>query len=279
PNTGRMAPKTEHWYTFTAGKVDGKLIENYSLTMFFTPGEPNLARYVTFEMFTGSQLPIWSRGTPDDMEHFGAGSWVSRDGDYITGERLWHGTVVDGDTYYVKITNGTSKWIDYHLVPGDIINMELGEPKIKPQKAVVQIPAEPTGKDIGAPLLLQKGRTSGKLAAGEDLWFSFTTPNTNKKSFDFLPYSIGLTHKPGYGYLAHHINVEIYPYQMQQIWRRGTGDEMTPLGVGSFTKYNEAADTHTWLWDGHLVSNTTYFIRIRNDGGQEIDYDLLVRRK
>ena len=277
PNTGRLAPKTEHWYTFTPGKVDDKLIENFSLTMFFTPGEPNLARHVTFEMFTGSQYQIWDRGTPDDMEHFGAGSWVSRDGDYDTGERLWHGTVVDGDQYFVKITNDTGKWIDYHLFPGDIINTELGEPTIKAPKLIAA--DHPTGKDIGAPLDIDKGRTQGKLSAREDIWFSLTTPNTNPDSFDFLPYLVELTHKPGIGAVANYVNVEIYPFQEQHIWRRGDTDKIQPLGAGSFTEYGEPDDSHTWVWDGHLVSNTIYFVRIKNDSVQEIDYDLLIHRR
>ncbi len=275
-NTGLLAPKSEHWYAFTPGKLDDKLIENLSLTMFFTPGEPNLARHVIFEIFDGGQYHIWERGTPQDMQHFGVGSWISRDGDYITGERLWHGTVVDGNSYFVKITNGTTKWIDYHLVPDDIINIELGKPTV--QKAV-PAPTTPTGKDIGSPLIVQKSYNQGKLASTEDIWFSFTTPNTNPDSFDFLAYLIELTHKPGYGSVAHHINVEIYPYQEQLMWRRGDGDKITPLGVGSFTEYNETQDTHTWVWDGNLVSNTTYFIRVRNGSPQEVDYDLIIRRQ
>jgi len=276
PNTGRLAPKSEHWYTFTPGKVDDELIEDFSLTMFFTPGEPNIARYVTYELFTGSQYHIWERGTPQDMEHFGAGSWVSRDNDYMTGERLWRGTVVDGDQYFIKITNGTNKWIDYHLVPDDIINMELGKPTVnKPKPA----PTTPTGKDIGSPLTLNKSRNTGKLASGQEKWFSLTTPNTNPGSYDFLDYLVELTHKPGFGAVARHINVEIYPYQDQQIWQRGDTDKIAPLGVGSFTQYNEAQDTHTWVWDGNLVSNTTYFVRIRNGSPQEVDYDLRIRRK
>jgi hypothetical protein len=280
PNTGRLAPKTEHWYTFTPGKVDDKLIENYSLTMFFTPGEPNLARHVTFEMFTGSQYHIWERGTPDDMDHFGAGSWVSRDGDYITGERLWHGTVVDGDKYFVKITNDTNKWVDYHLYPADIINTELGDPSGKKSVPVTaNVVASPTGKDIGSPLVAKKGLNAGKLAAGEDIWFSFRTPNVDPDSFEFLPYKMELAHKPGIGAVAHHVNVEIYPFQEQHIWRRGDTDKLTPLGAGSFTEYDEARDSRTWAWDGHLVSNTIYFIRVRNNSPLGIDYDLLVRSK
>jgi len=248
--------------------------------MFFTPGEPNLARNVTFELFTGSQYHIWDRGTPQDMEHFGAGSWVSRDGDYITGERLWHGTVVDGDQYFVKITNDTGKWVDYHLYPDDIINTELGLPlNDDAQTAAVETNTTPTGKDIGAPLPLYKTRSQGQLPAGEDIWFSYTTPNTNPDSFDFLPYQMTVIHKPGIGAVAHYVNVEIYPYQEQQIWRRGDTDKIKPLGAGSFTEYDEAADTHSWVWDGHLVSNTTYFIRVKNDSVQDIDYDLLIRRK
>jgi hypothetical protein len=75
------------------------------------------------------------------------------------------------------------------------------------------------------------------------------------------------------------VNVELYPYQEQHLWRRGDTDKLTPLGVGSFTEYNEALDSHTWVWDGHLVSNTIYFIRVRNNSLQEIDYDLFIRSK
>lgn len=279
PNTGRLAPKSEHWYTFTPGKVDGKWIENMSLTMFFTPGEPNLARHVTFELFTGSQYPIWERGTPQDMAHFGAGSWVSRDGDYITGERLWHGTVIDGDQYFVKITNDTAKWIDYHLLPADITNTELGEAVvIKPAPAAA--PAAPTGKDIGSPLTLQKNQTSGKLAAGQDIWFSFKTPPAKEtETVEFFAYLMELTHKPGLGHVTNHVNLELYPFQEQHIWQRGDTDQIKPLGAGSATAYNEAGNSHTWLWQGNLVSNTIYFIRVRNDSAEEINYEFMIRRQ
>jgi hypothetical protein len=233
-------------------------------------------------MFTGDQLPIWSRGTPDDMAHFGAGAWVSRDGDYDTGERLWHGTVVDGDQYYVKLTNATGKWIDYHLVPGDITNIEMGDPdgsKARAAKAVPQPPIVATGKDIGAPLLAAKGSNTGKLPANSERWFSFTTPGITGKGYEFKSYLMELSHRPGFGSVANHVNVEIYPYQQQALWRRGDGDQMTPLGAGSFTEYNQASDSHTWVWDGHLVSSTTYFIKVRNGSAQEVDYDLRIRPK
>lgn len=279
-NIGRLGPQTEHWYTFTRGDLDDEIIEGLSLTMFFTPGEPNIARHITFEMFTGSQFEIWDRGTPEQMEHFGVGSWLSRDGDYDTGERLWHGSVVDGDRYYVKITNDTGNWVDYHLLTGDVTNIEMGpkgEPLDRPTKFIA--PKRPTGKDIGSPLTIAAGKTDGHLAAGEDIWFSFThrTPNPDKSELEH--YVVRLDHTPGAGFVTNHVNVEIYPFPEQHIWQRGDTNKIQPLGAGSDLEYDKDNDIHTWIWDGHLISNTTYFVRIRNDSPRAIDYDLSIEQR
>ncbi len=106
-------------------------------------------------MFTADQYQIWDRGTPDDMNHFGVGSWVSRDGEYGTGERLWHGNVVDGDQYYVKLANDSNEWIDYHLLIGDIINIEMGPP-LENTKIPELAELIPAGLDIGSPLTIGK---------------------------------------------------------------------------------------------------------------------------
>jgi hypothetical protein len=278
-NIGRMAPGTERWYTFTHTDLDKDLIEGMSLTMFFTPGEPNLARHVTFEMFAGSQYHIWERGTPKAMEHFGVGSWVSRDGDYDTGERLWHGSIVDGDQYYVKITNDTAQWVDYHLLTGDIINIEMG-PKPAPSTTVKAIfTGPPTGEDIGSPLPVSVGRKAGQLPAGQDLWFQFDTKTTNPDKVEQQHYVLTLDHTPGAGFVTNYVNVEIYPYPDQHLWQRGTTDQIKPLGAGSDLKYDKATDTHTWVWDGHLISNTSYFVRVRNDSARPINYDLLIEQR
>jgi len=279
-NIGRLGPQTEHWYTFTRADLDEEIIEGLSLTMFFTPGEPNIARQVTFEMFSGSQLEIWDRGTPEQMEHFGVGSWLSRDGDYDTGERLWHGSVVDGDRYFVKISNVTENWVDYHLLTGDITNIEMG-PKVEPldQPTKFIAPKPPTGKDIGSPLTIAAGGTDGHLAAGEDIWFRFEhkTPNADKSELEH--YVVRLDHTPGAGFVTNHVNVEIYPFPEQHIWQRGDTDKIQPLGAGSDLEYDKENDIHTWIWDGHLISNTTYFVRIRNDSPRAIDYELSIEQR
>lgn len=278
-NIGRMAPNTEHWYTFSRGDLDEHMIENMSLTMFFTPGEPNIARQVTFEMFTGSQYEIWERGTPNQMDHFGVGSWLSRDGDYITGERLWHGSIVDGDRYFVKVTNGADTWVDYHLLTGDINNIEMG-PTTDPVEAADRIwLGPPNGKDIGSPLAIPAGHTEGRLAAGEDIWYEFTSKTVTPDEPELQHFVMSLEHTPGAGHVTNYVNFEIYPYQEQHIWQRGNTDQIIPLGAGSDLDYDKTSDTHTWIWDGHLISNTTYFVRVRNDSSRAIDYDLLIAQR
>jgi hypothetical protein len=61
------------------------------------------------------------------MVPMGQGQWVERDKDPLTGERLWSGNVVDGDTYYVRVFNHSDQVIDYYLITNDVINTELGE--------------------------------------------------------------------------------------------------------------------------------------------------------
>jgi hypothetical protein len=74
--------------------------------------------------------------------------WVSRDEDPATGERLWSGSLVDGDRYLVKVKNGTPDVVDYYLFPGDIENAELGNPTLHSENSlagpVPYAPAPPT---------------------------------------------------------------------------------------------------------------------------------------
>ena len=112
------------------GDHDDEMIENMKMTMFFTPMTGFMSNRVNFEIFPASQYHIWARGDSDYMEHFGLGLWVSRDEDPNTGERLWNGTLVDGDRYLIKVKNGTPDEIDYYLFPDDVENAELGHPTL-----------------------------------------------------------------------------------------------------------------------------------------------------
>lgn len=126
-NVGKLAPGGEHWYSFIREDRDAELFEFMPITLFTTPADGNSSHHINFQIFTGNQLHVWTRGTPDAMVPMGAGQWVSRDKDPLTGERLWAGHVVDGDLYYVRVFNHTDKVVDYYLITKDIINTELGD--------------------------------------------------------------------------------------------------------------------------------------------------------
>ena len=126
-NVGRLAPGGEHWYGFMRQDEDGQLIEHMAITMFATPTDGNTSHYINFQIFPAGQVRLWMRGTPDGMVSMGEGQWVSRDKDPVTGERLWAGSVVDGDTYYVRVLNGSDQVVDYYLITNDVWNTELGD--------------------------------------------------------------------------------------------------------------------------------------------------------
>jgi hypothetical protein len=275
-NEGRLAPGSEHWYHFRKSDLDQEAIEEMAITMFHTPGEGNVANRVNFELFTGSSFQIWKRGTPDDMVNFGAGQLVSRDGDDRTGERLWRGTVVDGDLYYVKIKNDANTWIDYHLITGDIINAELGQPTVVTRPPV---PAAPTGEDISTPLNVRRGHTTGHLEAGEDVWYKFEHLNLAPDKFDYRHYTMVLEQQPGSGNVANRVDVEIYPYPSLELWQRGDEHLMTPMGTGLREAYDRDTGIQRRTWDGFLVANTIYFVRVRNDSAADIQFDLEIQRR
>jgi hypothetical protein len=94
--------------------------------MFFTPGNTLKSDWVGFEVMTAAQQAARQRGTAN--LNTGAGSIVSRDGDPITGERLWRGQLAAGQTYLVRVSNGPDAPIDYALFLGDIEHPVYGQP-------------------------------------------------------------------------------------------------------------------------------------------------------
>ncbi|MDM8530876.1 hypothetical protein QUF63_06870 [Anaerolineales bacterium HSG25] len=130
-NSGRLAPYGVHWYSLTLSNIHNQeWIESFALTMFTTPSDGFIDSRVNFEIFPANQYHIWARGETNYMEHFGLGMWLSRDQDQHTGERLWSGSLVDGNRYFVKVKNSSPELIDYYLFAGDINNAELGNPTL-----------------------------------------------------------------------------------------------------------------------------------------------------
>ncbi len=287
-NANQLAPGSEHWYAFIKNNFDDKLFEEMALTLFSTPGDGNLTNQVNFEIFTGDQYGVWLRGTPDEMKNMGAGMMVERDGDPNTGEHVWKGTILDGDRYYVRVRNDSNAVVDYYLLQGDVINTRLGDapngirvtsvlPADKIQEVVVPNPVPP-GTDIANPKPAQLGSQRGFLKPGEDVWYTFRFQNFERKEPEQRHYTMYLKESPGQGYIANDVNVEIYTYPQLNIWLRGDGDKMTPMGVGDRQIYDPKMNTQLFAWDGFFVSDTTYFVRVRNDSRESIFYDLEIQR-
>lgn len=140
-NSGRLPPYGEHWYSLKVANLDEHLIEDLKLTLFFTPRKGYISDRINFEIFPAGQYHIWQRGDADYMEHLGLGMWTSRDEDPDTGERIWNGSLVDNDRYFIKVKNGTPDEIDYYLFPDDVENAELGNPTLhKSDQATGYVP-------------------------------------------------------------------------------------------------------------------------------------------
>ena len=148
-NTGNLGAGEERWYSFVRDDFDNVAYEAMALTMMFTPDDGNRVHQVRFELYPADQLHIWARGETDQMRNVGGGSVVSRDGNPKTGELLWSGWIMDGETYYLKVRNDADVAIDYWLFPGDIVRAELGE--VAPPSAPVDVAA---GTDPNHPLPL-----------------------------------------------------------------------------------------------------------------------------
>ena len=122
-----LKPNTTDWYIFThIDPTNPNQFQNLTFSLFFTPGDGNRAHQVNFKLFPAQAIEMWRRSETDQLINFGAGMLVSRDGDDNTGERLWSGTVIKGETYLLAVENGTEVTIDYWLFDADINHPEFG---------------------------------------------------------------------------------------------------------------------------------------------------------
>jgi hypothetical protein len=126
-NWGELKPGVERWYALTRSTQDDSMLNQTHLTMYFTPNDGNNLHQVHFDIFTGCQCQLWSRGDADEMVNTGAGSIEKRDDNPETGELFWSGQLVDNDTYYVRVRNGSDSTVNYWLFTEDIINPSLGD--------------------------------------------------------------------------------------------------------------------------------------------------------
>jgi hypothetical protein len=202
------------------------------------------------------------------MPNFGAGSIVSRDGNPETGELLWSGVLIDGETYYLKVRNDAEVPIDYWLFPGDMIHAELDEPSPPPPPSDVE-----AGTDPNHPLPLEMGLNRGDLSSGQERWFSMVRNDFDDEAFGQMTLSLFFT--PDDGNRTHRVNFDIFPAEQLHTWERGDRgdtDQLRNVGAGSVVSRNGDPNTGELLWSGWLVDGETYYVRLRNDADAPVDY-------
>jgi LPXTG-site transpeptidase (sortase) family protein len=124
-NIGMLAPGESRWYEWVP--YSGETFQRQAdLTLFFTPDDGNRSYDVNFQIFPASQITGWYQGDASQMQNLGAGGVVSRDGNPVTGELLWSGWIMNNETFYVQVSNGTDVTIDFWLFTDNVIAAELG---------------------------------------------------------------------------------------------------------------------------------------------------------
>lgn len=293
-NSGRLAPYGEHWYSLVRDDPNKKgTIEPVALTLFTTPSNGFIDSRVNFEIFPAGQYHLWQRGDADYMKNMGLGQWVSRDKDDHTGERLWKGSVIDGDRYLIKVKNASPEVIDYYLFPDDVENAELGQPRLhQGNNAAGHVPyynpSPPTrpgpppvpGAAPPEAIDLKIGATQGKLAAGQEIWYKIFYPNHDSKTKKPQPhdFEILLTNTPLDAVRARHADFALYAGNQLPIWTRGTVDKLEPFGASSPSPYpTEDIRSLQVLWNGQLMEEQLYYLKIWNHDIGPLEYELEVK--
>ena len=123
---GALEPGQDVWFSFNIDDLPGEVFEPLALTLVVTPNDGGQADRVPLYIHTSAAVANWSHDNRDNFEHVGVASVARRDDNPWTGEKVWSGWIVSGDTYFVRIVNGSGSRVDYWLFKGDIYYPQLG---------------------------------------------------------------------------------------------------------------------------------------------------------
>ncbi len=264
-NKGGLEPGEEAWYSFSITDFDGESFEEMALTMITTPDDGNRIRNMTFDVFTAGGVTYWSPGDNSQINNMGAGSVVYRDDSPLTGERFWHGWLIDNDLYYVQIRNGTKVHMDYWLFTGDVYRPPLGEEP----KRVARPPAAP-GTAPTAPLDLEVGVNQGRLGPKQERWYVFSRGDVNKTGSVETVFTMVFT--PDDGNRVRDVNIELFEGNQLRDWAPDNRFNIINFGQGSVVNRDGDPNTGEFIWHGHVIAGDRYYMRVSNETDVTIDY-------
>jgi hypothetical protein len=257
---GRLAPGAAAWHEYRPGGMATGRTD--AVTLFFAPAIELGARVsgVNFGIFSSGQ--VMSGGDVTTMSPIGAGSYVSRDGDPNTAERLWQGRLPGADPYYVRVYNDTDIEIGYWLYPDDV-------------DRIVSPPAEPGEAEAaaGAPVddapryLPWPEPAMGHLEPEEVAWYRWVLAGdvSQRQASDFT-----LFFTPADTLFADRVACEVMT--VGQWEARISGQSAANVGAGRIVSRDGDPLTGERLWHGHLVTGEVYMVRIANGSDAPIDY-------
>ena len=119
-NIGTLAAGETHWYVFNSSDLSNQPEHTLALHMVYRPSEYDVTPYVNFQILTFEQTDRWLKGF--DTVSSATGIFTTTDFDQATSERLWSGSLLKGETYYIRVFNNSQRAVDYHLTA-------LGKPR------------------------------------------------------------------------------------------------------------------------------------------------------
>jgi hypothetical protein len=262
---GKLKPQATAWYTFNRiDFTDSDPFHSLKFSFFFTPDDGNRRHKVNFKLFSAAEMAK-QQANQTYFANFGAGMLVSRDGDPNTGERVWAGTIIEGETYFLAIENSSEVEIDYWLFDRDIYHPELG-PKPKP--------TSPPDFAIGAApqtaIPLNVGENIGRLAPGQETWRSFSAADADVDYFEETALTLIFT--PDDGQRIQRVTFDIFTPEGVRDWSPGSDAGISNTGAGSVVYRDNNPLTGERFWTGWLVDNALYYVRLRNGADAPVDY-------
>ena len=264
---GRLAAQSTAWYTFVHNDLaNSSQIQPVEFSMFFTPDDGNARHSINFELFTADAVKAWQRGDAGALANFGAGMLVSRDGDLKTGERLWSGTVIRDDVYYLAVENNSNIDIDYWLFDNDVDKPQLGT-----EPAPVTLPVFATGAapQTALPLNFNQQNT-GRLEPGQEVWYSFSLSDNDSEFFEEMALTMIAT--PADGNRLHYITFDVFTAEGVKGWSPGDNSQIQNVGAGSLVFRDDNEMTAERFWTGWVAENDLYYVQLRNGADTRMDY-------
>ncbi len=278
-NTGILAAGERRWYRIMPNG-QGERYQDLRFSMVYSSEGGAPQHSVNFELYTADEIKAWQQGGKATPNNFGAGMFRNN---ADVDERIWRGTVLRDGTYYLAIENGAESAVDYWLYDDDALAPDQtvkiaallepapvaappdSEPATLPDKSAL---AQGITLQTALPAPLE--RTTGGLAPGQEIWYSFSVDNDTQAQFGEMALTMIVT--PDDGNRIWNVNMEVFTADSVATWSPENNTAISNVGAGSVVYRDDNPLTGERFWSGWVVNNEVYYVRIINGAKAHIDY-------